>query len=197
MRKPARPAPAPTTGTAKRLEYVRTEVARLPSLRSFWARLLEGWEGAASYEAVRSYHFNREPPASYLARVAEVFDMRLEWLVTGQGSPQQTTAAPERADRRAIDEFYSRFPVTVVSPAMLSELNHLGNWLIAVRDGDAVNPPASILFPRLAGEAMAAPLEVFGIDIARVPPGELEEYVSTVAAALRRVLRSMHTPQES
>lgn len=89
MRKPARPAPPPQTGTAERLEKVRARVG-IPSLRAFWARLKEDWDDPVSYEAVRNYHHNREPTPSYLARVAEVFGFRLEWLVADRGEP--TTA---------------------------------------------------------------------------------------------------------
>jgi hypothetical protein len=92
IRRPARPAPPPKTETAKRLEHVRTQNG-LPSLRSFWQRLQDGWEDGASYEAVRGYHWNREPPAAYLARVAQVFGVRLEWLITGTGPQTNLDAA--------------------------------------------------------------------------------------------------------
>lgn len=42
------------------------------------------------------YHWKREPPPSYLARVAEVFGVRIEWLVTGEG---RVTVAEEQAAR--------------------------------------------------------------------------------------------------
>ena len=94
MRKPARPAPPPQTRTAVRLEEVRARVG-IPSLRAFWTRLVEGqgvgagWDDPVSYEAVRNYHHNREPTPSYLARVAEVFGFRLEWLVADWGEPTE------------------------------------------------------------------------------------------------------------
>lgn len=96
-RHPARRAPAPKTETAKRLEYVRA-LSRLPSLRAFHAHLAKNWQktdGSVSYEAVRNYHYDREPPAQYLARVAAVFGVPLTWLVTGEGQP--TTAHDEAA----------------------------------------------------------------------------------------------------
>jgi hypothetical protein len=65
----------------------------MPSLRSFWQRLREGWDDGVSYEAVRGYHYDREPPAAYLARVAQVFGVRLEWLITGTGPQTNLDAA--------------------------------------------------------------------------------------------------------
>ena len=83
MKKPARPAPPAEMPSAKRLEDVRAW-AGVPSLRGFWQQLAENWmEGRVSYEAVRNYHYDREAPAAYLARVAKVFNVSLVWLITG------------------------------------------------------------------------------------------------------------------
>ena len=87
MRRPSRPAPAPKTAMGRRLEEVRAHTG-YPSLRSFWARLDEGWEeedGRVSYEAARNYHYDRAPPVSYLVRVSDVFNVSLEWLATEKG----------------------------------------------------------------------------------------------------------------
>lgn len=96
-----RPAPEPVTQMARRLEAIRKRFG-VPSLRAFHARLAEGWdsENAVSYEAVRNYHYDRDAPAAYLARVAEVFDVRIGYLVSGEGG---MTAEEERA-RTAIAE---------------------------------------------------------------------------------------------
>jgi hypothetical protein len=86
-RRSARPAPTPKLPVSRRLEDVR-QLKGFLSLRSFWAKLSENWraeDGAVSYEAVRNYHYDREPPAAYLARVAEVFGFSLRWLITGNG----------------------------------------------------------------------------------------------------------------
>jgi hypothetical protein len=103
-KKRGQPAPAPKTSIAKRLEHVRATNG-LESLLEFHQRLTAphgSREGPfdVSYSAVRNYHFDREPPLSYLRRVAEVFGVRLAWLVTGEGEPEPppvgTQDLPER-----------------------------------------------------------------------------------------------------
>ena len=80
--------PEPINEMAKRLEAVRERFG-VPSMRAFHAKLDDGWskeDGRVSYEAVRNYHYDRDAPASYLARVAKVFEgVRLEYLVSGDG----------------------------------------------------------------------------------------------------------------
>ena len=71
----------------KRLEYIRGELGVI-SVRQFWMILKEAGE-TASYEAVRTWHTHREPPAHYLAMVSQAFAVNLEWLVTGEGEPFQ------------------------------------------------------------------------------------------------------------
>jgi hypothetical protein len=41
---------------------------------------------------VRGYHYDRSPSLEYVARVAEVFGYRLEWLAGGDGPPTQEEA---------------------------------------------------------------------------------------------------------
>ena len=87
-RRPARPAPPPKRDISRRLEEVRAHTG-YPSLRSFWARLAEDWtdeKARVSYEAARNYHYDRDPPVSYLVRVSEVFNVSLEYLATGLGA---------------------------------------------------------------------------------------------------------------
>ena len=43
-------------------------------------------EGRVSYEAARNYHFDRDPPVSYLIRVSKIFNVSLEWLATEVGA---------------------------------------------------------------------------------------------------------------
>ena len=95
-----RPAPKPVTPMAQQLEAVREHFG-VPSLRAFHARLAEGWrdeDGRVSYEAVRNYHYDRDAPVAYLARVAEVFGVRLPYLVAGEGA---MTAEEQRAAEEA------------------------------------------------------------------------------------------------
>ncbi len=97
------PNPPPRRPTCSRLEHVRKHFG-FSSLRSFWRALTEGWEhgdpvfgNPVSYEAVRNYHWNREASARYHARVAHVFsDVRLEWLITGEGEMLESEQAKRR-----------------------------------------------------------------------------------------------------
>ena len=83
-----RPGPAPKTEMAQRLEHVR-KMRGIPTLSEFHRKLIEPRdEGDAfqvSYAAARNYHYDRDAPASYLVRVADVFGVRLRWLLTGEG----------------------------------------------------------------------------------------------------------------
>lgn len=88
---------APERAISARLEHVRSRKG-YKSRRAFWQALCDGWDDRVSYEAVRMYHWKREPPPSYLARVAEVFGVRIEWLITGEG---RVTVAEEEAARGA------------------------------------------------------------------------------------------------
>lgn len=101
MQKPA-PSPTPTKPMARRLEHVRTSEAGGIPLAEFHRRLCEGWPAdlgrPASYEAARTYHYNRDAPAAYLARVAATFGVRLQWLATGEGAP--TEAEVRRKEER-------------------------------------------------------------------------------------------------
>jgi len=87
------------TETAKRLEYVR-KASGHESLQAFWNALTRDAEHAVSYDAARTYHSFREPPARYLAAVARATGARLEWLITGDGEPfeleEQVREAQER-----------------------------------------------------------------------------------------------------
>ena len=75
----------PSTATASRLEAVRQRRG-VGTLQEFVDRLTEGGYDI-DYTTARRYHRDREAPAHYLARVAEVFNFELWWLVTGRGFP--------------------------------------------------------------------------------------------------------------
>lgn len=80
------PKAPPKRPISRRLEDVRTHF-QVQSLRKFHRQLAESWpkHESVSYEAVRNYHYDRDAPASYLARVSSVFGVNLRWLVTGEG----------------------------------------------------------------------------------------------------------------
>ena len=97
-----------------RLEHVR-ELHGIETLKEFHERI--GGDDFKSYSAVRNYHHcdhdpkrERVAPADYLARVAKVFGVRLEWLITGERPVtvgQQVTEdalAEEEQRREGLDE---------------------------------------------------------------------------------------------
>ncbi|MCG6954959.1 MAG: helix-turn-helix domain containing protein [Gemmatimonadetes bacterium] len=74
----------PEIAIAERLEHVRGRV-RCSTLRDFWRELTLDGAYQVSYEAIRNYHHDREPPVEYLVQVARVFGVDLQWLATGEG----------------------------------------------------------------------------------------------------------------
>lgn len=93
---------------ARRLEYVRHAV-QCATLRDFWRRLVNGGDYEISYEAVRNYHSDRDPPVEYLIRVSEVFGVSLEWLATGQDQPWPADTDVETAARDVVDASHHDF----------------------------------------------------------------------------------------
>ncbi len=83
--KPGRSTPR-ASSVSKRLENVRARVS-LATLRDFWRALVDDGTYNVSYEAVRNYHSDRDPPVDYLVRVSDVFGVDLHWLATGLGAP--------------------------------------------------------------------------------------------------------------
>ncbi|MGI9628452.1 MAG: hypothetical protein ACR2QM_16585, partial [Longimicrobiales bacterium] len=65
----------PETQTASRLEFIRSKV-HCSTLREFWRELTKD-DYEISYEAVRNYHYDREPPVDYLVQVSTAFDVNL------------------------------------------------------------------------------------------------------------------------
>jgi len=97
---------------ARRLEYVRQAV-QCKTLREFWRRLIEGGDYEVSYEAVRNYHSDRDPPVDYLIRVAGVFGVSLEWLATGEKQPWPGDASVETAAREVVERGHHEFETSL------------------------------------------------------------------------------------
>jgi hypothetical protein len=71
---------------SRRLEYVRTEFTSIRYTLADFHRVLGGRD-LVSYQTVQNYHFDRDASVQYLAAVAEVFSVDLDWLATGKGTP--------------------------------------------------------------------------------------------------------------
>lgn len=119
-----RPAPAPSTEQARRLEDVRNDIRRVGSLADFHRRLVEfhreetGQPDAPepwSYAAVRNYHqgvgrhkgkrVKRDAPLPYLQLVARAFNVNPAWLINGGDHPRtDAEAEAQKAARRSTAE---------------------------------------------------------------------------------------------
>jgi hypothetical protein len=94
------------TAIAGRLNRAVQDV-RAPDVKAFHATLAEGaGDDFPSYAAALTYHGKpfRMPPVSYLARISEVYDIRLDWLIHGSGEPFGSRAYMEDNERRAAAE---------------------------------------------------------------------------------------------
>lgn len=67
---------------SERLEGLQDQLG-YDSLKA-WHQDVSGDGYSVSYEAVRNYHWNREPPLHYVNRVSERFGVRLHWLIRGE-----------------------------------------------------------------------------------------------------------------
>lgn len=148
--------------TAQRLETVRQD-AGYADLRSFWRHLTSSFQGDdgfhISYDAARTYHDlqrdpPREPPAAYLARVARVFGVSLEWLATGDGpmrAPSRMPAAQE-ALLRAAPETAGMGAGVRAALGELAERSMLPFYGFDHTTGGPADEPYAGLFEELAGD---------------------------------------------
>lgn len=199
------------TSTAERLEQVRTTLG-YEDLRSFWRDLTsEGFH--ISYDAARVYHDvdrqpPREPPAAYLARVAGMCSVRLEWLITGQGEARQHAEA--EAKLAALEEFVAADYFAGIAAALgksaacrvlrgtrrvllahtltrFRTTPHNTPWLEArysdARLGEAV------------GRALQAAFGVLKLDTADLPDDALTDYVAGVCSGLNHLTEITHVEE--
>ena len=96
----------PAIPEAKRLEYLRLSYLDGMSLAEFHRLLTESGDYKISYAGVRNYHSIRKAPVDYYAQVSRIFEVRLEWLLFGEGGitdsfsdvQERKTEAPEWID---------------------------------------------------------------------------------------------------
>lgn len=196
---------------AKRLEDVRTNVARIPSLRGFWQRVVEDWPEdllgpPVSYEAVRNYHFDRDAPVSYLAQVARVFGVRLEWLAYGAGAMTEEDERLRAAEERAIQEAGNLVAdahaeiVEAFGPGgERLERGFLASLVVRTWRRVMFTPAGERLFlsgqlPGAIGRGLRAPFDALGVDPAAMPQAAFEDAIVAACAALVQVAQG--TPDE-
>lgn len=207
-----RPAPKPVSQMARRLEAVRERFG-VPSLRAFHARLVDGWEGpeVVSYEAVRNYHYDRDAPVAYLARVAAVFPgVRLAYLVSGQEpmmeEEQQWAESREAATQKPTltDELRNSVPeFTRLSPVVQAAVIHVAfRW--AAADSPRYRGGLDLLSPLDARaleagqdviKAMLGPITDWGLSWQRRQELDTERFDDYCLAALTAL--GLSTPPEN
>jgi hypothetical protein len=148
------PAPSPTTEIAGRLEQVRIS-AGYRTQKDFHSALKAA--GAdVSYSAVRNYHYDsREPPVSYLLRVADLVGVRFEWLATGRGPMEvvaETGNAAEQFKARRAQVMGEWIPDYDTLEEGLRNLHHLAfgavvnstpdGWQVLRMDADSLHGAA-------------------------------------------------------
>ncbi len=197
------PPPQPVN---QRLEYIRTEIAGLSKLSEFHGRLVDATaadreEGTAyTYEAVRKYHHNREPPRDYIAAVLAAFPrLNAEWLIRGEGEPLKSSAQL-RAEQMRDDTFAAFYRE---SPTF--RLHGIGAQTASGVFGVAVSIAANLIKARgstwdvsgsedeaeivrragaALGQALAAPLDPLGLDASQWSSEVKAQYVAGVLSAL-------------
>lgn len=195
----------PETETAQRLEFVRSNV-QCTTLRDFWRELTSDGEYQISYEAVRNYHYDREPPVEYLVQVAKVFDVDLQWLATGQGQPWGSGEAPGEAAaeaaaadsmRREYEEGirdhlrqYDHFPPLAVAVILRTCDRLYRDAQLRSRTAGKSGPTRSYI-GRFVGKAVAGPLvnAVAGtVKSSELHPWQIESYVLGICGALTALI---------
>ena len=188
---------------SQRLEAVRTR-SRLSTLRDFWRALTEDGTFKISYEAVRNYHADRDPPVEYLVRVSDQFAVSLPWLATGRGHPwpgdpdiarasKAAKAAPREEFEQALREVFAQF-TTLPSLAAATALETCDRLH---RDAEfrsrlsGRTPPTRSYVGRFVGKALAGPLvnAVAGsVRSSELHPWQVESYVSGICQALTALI---------
>lgn len=192
MTRRGQPDPDAEKPICRRLENVRQSTGL--DLKSFHARLVEEEGLETTYHAARRWHYDRPPPVDYVAKVAKVYDVNLEWLATGAGDPGDVRVSPrgeiEAVTRRewvrkGLSEGFFEDPDHEIADRIkLDVLTDV--WVrAAIRTLSTVQyeGPEEYELARRVGEAAAAPLRAFAIDPTSVPPEDLRDYLETVVPA--------------
>lgn len=190
----------PNNPYSVRLEFVRKKMAGNIDLKEFHARLTwvlqsDGKRFAVSYSAVRTWHFNREPPSSYLEQVARVYAVRGEWLLTGEGPMRKAKPSHEKDAaeiRRAVhisfrEELGSLAPIgffateAIVLPALSNLLaveGHRGPYRYGASE------PSNVELAATLANAIALPVTALRLVPDKWPQSVKAMYVAQVCAAL-------------
>lgn len=201
---PRAAASIPPHGVSRRLEEVRIRTGRR-TLRDFWREVTGDGEFRVSYEAVRNYHTDRDPPVDYLVRVADRFGASLDWLATGRGQPwpsdpqirKTAESAPEGAGiaefegaLREVFWHYANLPPLAMAMVLKTcERLHRDAELRARLNGKG--GPTRAYIGRFVGKALAGPLvnAVAGtVRTSELHQWQMESYVLGICQALHSLM---------
>ena len=194
---------APSNLTSRRLELVRERV-QCATLRDFWREITKDAGYRVSYEAVRNYHNDRDPPVDYLVRVADVFGVDLHWLATGRGAPwpadpsigeraREAGAAGTIEFEQALREVfwqYETLPPLAIA-AVLKTCDRLHRDAAFRTRISGKTTPTRPYIGRFVGKALAGPLvnAVAGsVHTSDLHPWQMESYVLALCQGLAALI---------
>ena len=191
-----------------RLEHLRDRIS-MDTLRDFWRALVEDGSYQISYEAVRNYHSDRDPPIGYLVRVSDVFGADLRWLATGEGAPFPADPSVRRAAdavlegpqlgefERALTEvfrLYSKLP-PLAAAVTLKTCERLYRDAHHRAHLERKSGPTRSYVGRFVGKALAGPLvnAVAGtVRTSELHVWQIESYVVGICQALTALIPNPH-----
>ena len=186
---------------SRRLEHVRKTIAGGITLKEFHSRLFwllqdDGTRFDVSYSAARNYHYDREPPLSYINQVAKVFRLRPEWLLTEQGAVMKEEGA-SRAEpiQRLRIAVYNAFreelgPLIPIGVEGIDQIIHTAVPIIALlnkKRGDEHGLNEHTRYVEAAsslGRAVASPLHQLTLDPTEWTEAIKAQYVLQAIAAV-------------
>lgn len=176
---------------AARLEHVR-QLRGIATLKEFHDRITAEPGGiSVSYAATRNYFYDRDAPAAYLARVAEVCNVRLEWLAAEKGKP--THEEQELADRVSRDSHVASDPVDeALRKALpfykdLDSLTRKSVWQMFFALPSHNNGPERWSVEEGAdrtGRLVTGPLETIGVELNSLADWQVRGYLALFAQAV-------------
>ena len=138
---------SPVLPEARRLEKIRLEYLDGMPMAEFHRHLTRDTGYDISYAAVRNYHSDRKAPVDYYAQVCRVFDIRMEWLLFGEGemtTPLQMALELQSESPEWIDALARAAPTIWDSGDQVSQVALLD----CIRRLDQARPESSPLTPK-------------------------------------------------
>ncbi len=173
-----------------RLEELRVKVLGIDTVQEFVDRLNADARKVIPYATARRYHKDREPPVTYLVKVAQAFDVSLRWLLLGEGDVKETT----RRVRRELDEVRDK----EITAVMLDKLGRPPEAPIII-EGQPVQPggprplPGAAIWSGSIRELCGRWWDLRATEAidAGEPPPDFEEAAEALGDALAAPLRAL------